>query len=51
MNKKGATIIEYALIVSLVVITVVSGINKLKDGISDKFVMIDNEIKKNQSKN
>ena len=51
MNKKGATIIEYALIVSLVVIVVVSGINKLRDGISDKFVMIDNEIKKNQSKN
>ncbi len=46
MSEKGATIIEYALIVSLVVIAAVSGINKLRDGISDKFVMIDNEIQK-----
>ncbi len=51
MSEKGATIIEYALIVSLVVIAAVSGINKLRGGITDRFVMIDNEIQKTQSKN
>lgn len=46
MNKKGATIVEYALIISLIAVAVVSTINKLRDGVTFQFVRIDNEMKK-----